>query len=460
MTCSKSDEFLGDDLSVSDLNNVKCDRGKVFVVEPNGVDDTENLIQAFTDANNSGKGSVVKLIEGDYYIGFIEIHEFNGLFLGAGKGKTIITPHTGLDCAALASQGLWNFLISFVGGNIYMSDMTLKIPSGTICSDGNGFDGIVFFSDYNSIYTSEKHYINASVNNVEFIGQQLGDWWYNCWQAIAVGCNTRATSGLNRSHIDMTVTNCAFEAFGWGTHMQGLKKGNLILGTKNKGNIFSNCTESAIFWDNINVRISAVGNKFNIPLWYWGLEIDNYDIDAYVVESQPKSIFCTVEGNEFNLVGGTCGLWFHDHRLISNPEENSPMLLLANNNQINMSNEAYAGMYIYECKGPVFLNNNFTGTGSLGIEVAPSGTADCYAENGFILGNNFSNSNFSIASIRLTEWTKNWTVIGRGNSNETIINLGTDNVIKEMHSRMNDKTFDIPHRRHPAFNKRLDEKQD
>jgi len=459
MTCSKSDEFLDDDLSVSDLNNVKCNRGKVFIVEPNGIDDTENLIQAFTDAKNSGKGSVVKLLEGDYFINFIEIREFHGSFIGAGKGKTIVTPITGLDCAALTSNNLFTVLISFIGGDIYMADMSLKTPHETLCADGGVLTGLLIFSDYSSQYISEKGYIKSFVNNVEFVGQWL-DTDYNCYWGLIAYMNNNQYS-LARSHIDITITNCFFDMLGIGADISSIKEGKLTLGTKNNGNVFSNCGwDDAQFCDNINVNISVVGNKFNIPSWFWGLYIDNFPYENRLNEPQHKRTLVKIESNEFNLVGGYNGLFFHDHRLISNPEENLPMFLSANNNKFNMSDDAYSGIWIYECKGPVISNNRFMGTGSLGIEVAPSGTADCYAEKGFIFGNDFSKSTFSIASIRLAEWTKNWTVIGGGNSNETIINLGIDNVIKEMHRRMNDKTFDNAHRQHPSFHNRFDEHQE
>jgi hypothetical protein len=133
------------------------------------------------------------------------------------------------------------------------------------------------------------------------------------------------------------------------------------------------------------------------------------------------------------------------------------MFLLSTDNVFNMSNEAYSGMWIYECKGPVICNNKFTGTGSLGIDVSPSGQADCYADYGKIAGNNFANTTFSVASVRLGEWSKNWTVIGRGLDNETIIDLGVDNVIKGMHEIIAAKSFTIPPVRHPALFERLNQ---
>ena len=58
--------------------------GKVFKVHPtNGTDITADLKQAFDDAKAAGPGSVVQLPKGNFELGFIEIDEFYGSFVGA-----------------------------------------------------------------------------------------------------------------------------------------------------------------------------------------------------------------------------------------------------------------------------------------------------------------------------------------------------------------------------------------
>ena len=180
--CSKDEPALPGD----ELQNDGLVCGKVFKVQPTkGTDITTALKQAFDDAIEAGPGNIVQLPEGEFDLGFIEIHEFFGSFIGAGKGKTIITVKTGLDCDALINQNLYAWLISFVGGNINMSDMTLKYPQGTlVCAGGEWLTGFVMFTDYNAIYTSLNHYIKATINNVEFIGDPYA------WNAVAAGNGT------------------------------------------------------------------------------------------------------------------------------------------------------------------------------------------------------------------------------------------------------------------------------
>ena len=61
------------------------------------------------------------------------------------------------------------------------------------------------------------------------------------------------------------------------------------------------------------------------------------------------------------------------------------------------------------------------------------------ADDGLILGNNFSNTTFTMAAILLSEWTKNWTVVGIGKKS-IVINGGINNII----TGMNVKTSLVP----------------
>jgi hypothetical protein len=435
MNCSK-DEKLNSGFSSWSGDNFEghgfgC--GEVFVVKPNGTDDTEPLKQAFDNAIKAGPGSVVKLVEGKYNLGFLEIREFDGSFIGAGKGKTVITVKTGLDCDAIVAKGLQDFLINFVGGNVSVSDMTLKLTDATICTNGNGLTGLLLFSDFNNNYTSEKNYINATVNNVQFIGFQFAQWWYNCWNALG-GCSNTNVFPTNRSHVDLNVANCTFDSFGFAAQFWGIKKGKFILGTKNNGNVFTNNYEDAVVYECINdVKISIAGNRFNIPKgWFYGLDIDNYPQGDYIEEPLTKPVFCNIEENVFNDAGGDGALWLHDHEYALHPQDNITVHLSMKNNLLNMSDEANVGIYMLELQNALFLNNKFTGTGTDGM-YAYAYWPDIISKNGLILGNDFSHATFSDAAIYLDYTTEKWKVIG--NANATVIDLGVDNIIKNANFR-------------------------
>ena len=85
-SCQKTSEF-DNELAGIDLKSVH--KGAVITVTPNGVDDTDNLKQAFADAAAAGPGTTIKLTEGNFLVNYIEVYNFQGTLVGAGRGKTI-----------------------------------------------------------------------------------------------------------------------------------------------------------------------------------------------------------------------------------------------------------------------------------------------------------------------------------------------------------------------------------
>ena len=62
VSCNESLQ-LENELAVAESKSASNHNGQVFYVEPDaGLDDTENIKQAFTNAKNAGPGSVVQLI--------------------------------------------------------------------------------------------------------------------------------------------------------------------------------------------------------------------------------------------------------------------------------------------------------------------------------------------------------------------------------------------------------------
>ena len=231
------------------------------------------------------------------------------------------------------------------------------------------------------------------------------------------------------SHIDITVTNCSFDDFYYGADFSCIKEGRLILGTKNNGNIFNNCMQPTDFYNDINVEISAMSNVFNIPKgWYFGLDVDNWPWDSYVYEPQIKRTAVNIEDNKFNMYGGDCAMWLHDHRRFLYPAEaNLPMAVLVKSNQVYMTDEAYVGFSMPELSGAVVRNNRISGSGVVGM-ASGSCTAGNYTENGLYQGNSFSNASFSWTALLLGVWSRDFTVVG-GNNKDNVTNLGINNVI-------------------------------
>lgn len=419
-----------------------------FIVKPNGVDDTETLREAFADALNYGPGAVVQLVAGEYHLNFIEIHEFNGKFQGAGKGKTIITTIDDLDVDALISENLNTVLIRFVGGDVHMGDMTIKTPPGALSTGSESrIDGLVGFSAYTyQTYEnrSGNEYINALINNVDFTGH-----WDNCGYGLKAefGCRSgvKVSGGYPLSNTNITITNCLFKDFLYsGALIWHIKDGKINVGTKNNGNVFNNIkaahTGSSVgygslgIWMNVNVEISIVDNTFQLDYdRNFGIDLWRAPYPAFLEQvPQTKATICNIEKNVFNITGGAGGIKMNDRRRYFAPTE-APMLVQVKNNLFNMSNGAYSGIECVCMSGSVIRNNRFTGSGSYGVWIYTDGFINevNFNENGLMLGNNFSNTTYSIATVLLNERSRNWKIVG-ANLGENIIDNGENNIIISM----------------------------
>ena len=251
---------------------------------------------------------------------------------------------------------------------------------------------------------------------------------YRAWNAIVALQSGINLSGLTRSNIDLTVTNCTFDAFGYGAVMRGVKEGKCTIGSKNNGNIFSNCLESVWLYDVINIPVEVVDNRFNVSIGCYGLDFENSPFKYYVVETQMKCPVINVERNEFNISGPT-GIRIMEGRRAKFPEENKPVMIQVKNNRFNLTDGSREGINLFNLKGAVIRNNRFNGSSIQGVWIRTRPTdGSVYNENGLLLGNNFSNTVFSTGTVFLDIYSRNWTIVG-GNLGERVTDLGDNNII-------------------------------
>jgi hypothetical protein len=439
MGCSEL-EMPGDDLVGMDLK--KAPASAVFMVAPSGGDDTPAIMQAFNDAKAAGPGSVVQLCEGEYYLGFMEIRDFYGTFKGAGKDKTLITVMNNLDGQAMWMSGLHTDLVKFVGGNVTLSDFTIQTPDGKMCITGPAAGHIrsfFNFSAWNKNYEpgNNSRSINVEVSNVGFYGHPtIPTAYFNCLYAIKTGQDVYPSGSvrLGREKINIRITNCDFDFFRHSVWLTGMTDGSVEIGEKNKGNHFSNNWLAVFMLESFNMKFSFIGNVVVQPkiTGYSGnvsysVEVSNYPYYPgwFLPEVQTRSTLVSIEQNTFNIDGaGSIGMWFHDRRRLSGEP---PTMFQIKNNLINLMDDYAGGIYFIETDGVVVRNNKFTGTGFDGI-VAYSYISSAYAQNGLILGNNFSGATFHEAAVWLGKYTRDWTIVG-GNIGENVINLGENNII-------------------------------
>jgi Right handed beta helix region len=110
--------------------------GHTYVVKPNGHDDTKDIQRAFNACVSYGPGCTVALVKGTYHTAQIAVAGFQGNFVGAGQGLTVVQalpnlplPSTTPFWAAMpGSSNPWPALFAFVGGTTAISRMTIVEP--------------------------------------------------------------------------------------------------------------------------------------------------------------------------------------------------------------------------------------------------------------------------------------------------------------------------------------------
>lgn len=444
--CNKTDQ-LTDNLSGMELKSGAMKGGPLFLVEPVEGDDTPSIQHAFDLAVVAGPGSIVQLAAGNYEIGFIAVHNFTGNFVGAGEGKTILTARNDLLCNDIISnQKLFTYLIKFIRGDVYMSDMTIQSPPGKLGDTPDGkISGLLEFSDYQTsdrpLNPEINYYIKASVNNVEFIGQPLivaNKPNYNTSKGIRASCDSNGPSDLTRSNIDITITNCSFKTIEYAVQYTNINNGSLVLGKQSNGNSFSGCKYSAQIYDIINVTLSVTGNLFYVPKDGMGLWVTNSKQSKFISESQQRKTVCDVDRNTFKTaIDGKYAINIGDNRRYAG--EQFPMLVQLRNNSIELEGGATYGVDCWYLTGIVIRNNQFSGSSSVN-GVRMGGYETTYNENGLMLGNNFSNFKSSLYTVLLNNKTRNWSIVG-GNLGENVYDMGENNIITGMNVNTSEEPF-------------------
>ena len=334
-----------------------------------------------------------------------------------------------------------------------MADMTLTTPTEKICRDGSGaaFNGAamgqIIFSSLSANGDPEIPYIKVWVNNVAFIGKKV-TWGpgYNIGGALFFAHNGAKPIIEPRGREDIKITNCSFDTFQETVIFGWLSGSKIIVGEKNNGNLFKNCMTGVVFRDVINDDFKVTGNKFFLE-GQFGILFQNGFWGSTTDDPQTRRTTIDIEQNEFYLskivVNGyyTNGIIIQDPRRIKG--ENMPVASLIKNNLLSFAEDGYIGVQLIGTKDVVVRNNRFIGEANIGIVGRQASWQDgrmVKSENGLILGNNFSGATFAMTSIFLLNETYNWSVVGGGSSNETIINQGTNNLI----TGVNIKDSEVP----------------
>ncbi len=435
--CSRSD-YDKDITGISLKDNPSAP--EVIIVTPNGSDDTGNLIAAFAEAMSYGPGNIVRLVEGEYHVGYMEIYDFYGSLQGAGKGKTIITVLPGIDLDAMFAQHLLHCMVKFVGGDVHLSHFTMQTPPGALSTGGPGWGHIyslLNFSTFNPFYESGNgtRSINVVIDNACFKGQRVEEGGYPGYAGYNYNCVIGIRAGfdyfspyvvpdplLPREKINFKITNCDFETFCYGLGLEGMTDNKVIIGEMNRGNTFSNIDQAGGVWESRNTEVTIEGNTFNIPEFSYGIDLDDYPFYAIFSNIMPeKATIFNVRNNIFNMNHSEYAIALRNIISMVSPAE-PKVIYNVKSNLFNMSDGYDWGILSLYTTGAVIRNNRFTGYGDLALYLVN------WSKGGLVLGNSFSSAQLGTAVAYLTPSTSDWTFVG-GNIADQVIDLGTNNII-------------------------------
>ncbi len=426
-----------DQQSLSDDLNAKKVKGSVFTVYPTGADDTENLMQAFANAQAAGPGSVIRLVTGQYTIGFIEVLEFDGFLQGAGKGKTIISNLPDLPCEELWLDNLMPALLKFIGGNVAVSDMTIRIHDGDPCAYGpvnesvyGDLNSVLMFADYSYRYVPANRHIKACVENVDFIaGNDGGKGTYGTEGNVALtlfcGMDVAFPDGTEMlSSGEFSIKGCVFENGLTGPDLFGLDKNSVVT---IENNSISGGSEQIFIGALYGTRVSIKNNIFREG-WFADIFISDNQWNTwyYINEIPDKSAEYTISGNDFQSPPGVISLYMKDFYRTIIPDLEFPQLFDIKFNTFTTDEGGTAIMGLNNV-GAKILNNTFRGTGAMGILLDGDEASNTFAENIKVLNNNFSAATYTDASVFLGSNTLDCMVVGVAGDN--VVDLGVNNSI-------------------------------
>lgn len=442
VTCSQSDKF-GDEMSPDYLKKAS---GVVFVVEPNGLDDTDNLYSAFNQAIDAGSGAIVQLTAGEFLISRpVVVADFSGIFRGAGKDLTKITNLDDVPFPLVSdwpgfsweASTLFNFYqTSEVPASIKISDMSLEVRGrsehwpGTECDLFHQIIGV--YGQFNGNPDLTPSRLDCSFERVGFIAEMRNNWeQYNGNSGIQIwgeffpdSYESELITGI------FTIQNCSFKNLFQGIGCGTMANSKLKIGGESRyKNEFKDTWYAIVAADLSNSVAEFSYNKFKNVISA-GIQITqgyNYIISDQILLSSD----ILINYNDLHLILYGDGVVLEDDPY--SLYQNTTLKAVISDNFLNLDNTMYRGIYGWGIQDALVKNNTIVGSGLAGITAGscPDGSYECpeNACSGWkIIGNNLEKLNAAVAPIWLGPGSSDCLVVGDGNPT-SVLDEGINNKI-------------------------------
>jgi len=457
-SCSKSDRFETGTFPSDAFKKAIPVHGPVIVVPPDedgDGDDTEELTAAIDDAE---PGTVIKLLEGEYHVGYIKKDDFQGSIIGAGREKTIIILKPPISLLSQVYNNQVTAWWRFIGGKISISDMTMKTPDGFL-NDGSDDQDPYYGSDLYCMFSFNNYdddefynpdtFQEVNISRINFLGgfDDGSGVYFQTDHNVLLGVWVGSDIIFPKDEIeDYPLTkgeyvfkDCYFEHFLDG--IEGFSLGEDATMTVS-GCKFHNHMWPLLFAANYNSRIFITDNIFTDSQEHEiviGDVINDWGLFSKTSIKPLKRCSFVITGNQFSGASVSSILLSDSWIGTEDPTQRLPMLFTIKGNRFKLSGSGIS-ISALNSQDPVIRNNSFQGTGDIGIYINgglendlfgwPIPNVDIYARNVLVLGNNFKGLKTTTAAVVLGDKTMNCTVIGTGN--EKVIDDGINNKVTGM----------------------------
>jgi hypothetical protein len=431
--CDKSD-LITDNLSGNDLKKASSHCPEIVVVPEDG-HDTQNLIAAFEEAKSLGPGTTIRLTEGTYTIGMIEVRDFDGVLTGAGQGKTIITNLPDLPCDEVWLSNQLPALLTFIGGNITMSEITIRFQDGQPCLWGpvndsyyGDFGCMLLLADYSDHYVPDNRSIKGTLDHVDFIAGNDGGYGYyhtpgNVGMGVYGGTALWWSEGfMPLSNGEISVTGCTFKDCLAGPDFWGFDENSVL---KVENSVLDGGFQQMFFGSLSGTTVTVKNNLFTKGIML-DVYIEGSDVGLYpgLIPNLETKYF--ISGNKFESPPNVISMYMTDNFRLKDPDGTAPQLFNVKGNVFNNMEGGTAIMTI-NTKNAKIWDNQFLGTGSVGVMMDGDEPTGTFSEGNQLTGNNFLGATYTDAAVYLGPVTRNNKVVGV--SSDKVVDDGTGNLI-------------------------------
>lgn len=428
----------------SDLQSSSPSRasGQLFSVLPSGGDDTENIRAAIAQAQAAGPGSTVYLEPGEFHTSILIFQDFVGKFKGAGIDRTTVKPMSNLDFGSgpfyvdyPTYENPWPALISVVGGDMTVSDMTFLIEDP---SPALPYDYYSFHTDaLGNVLTVTGDEANSRVERVRFEGSEGNFLGGNVATGFYLQGPMAADDPFTASGRH-SVSDCSFQDV---LLPIGTAVGNArvtIGGSPGRGNTIQGAWMGIVINDAVNSHFDISHNKveaswYGIRVWQgYFHEIHTQDLPGFPLG---HGLQARIAHNTITANGAADGVMLRDVGLL---ETGRPGLrAVVNENEISLDTQL-GGIHGWGTDGLLVKKNRIRGSGLAGIYLG----FDAPDSRWRILHNEVNEMEAVQAPIVLGPESRDVIVVGA--SAADVLDLGTGNkVVGVNHLKKSSSTSDI-----------------